>query len=359
MSEYTIYISNPRDKYDRIRVNTDNVNPTIGELLSKIDDPIVGIYANKFDAIKKENPLPNNKTINDLGIKYGDHLNKLWYGVDKSKKLTKAKKNILISKLPLADDLTEKVSETYDTFKDTKGGKRSSKKCNIKKQKKHSKKKCISKKGGKSSSKYSKKRNKTKKCKNKQKGGLFVKIDENHLLNWETPHSLDYDCTPCALNFIGYDREYCDIMCGLYGTTGTRVKDVLDILKHKYPNFNFNLKKLKSMKSIVDKFDDDTITDTDLESYKNILLELFDNIPNNYSIMGQIKFKDAKFGHSVVFGKLNDKPLFYDTQNNLFINDLDDIILHLITRRVISVGVYYGRSKTTTHMLVDDYSLGL
>ena len=35
MSEYTIYISNPRDKYDRIGVNTDNVNPTIGELLSK------------------------------------------------------------------------------------------------------------------------------------------------------------------------------------------------------------------------------------------------------------------------------------------------------------------------------------
>jgi hypothetical protein len=230
---------------------------------------------------------------------------------------------------------------------------------NIKKQKKHSKKKRISKKGGKYSSKSSKKHNKTKKCKNKQKGGLFVKIDENHLLNWETPHSLDYDCTPCALNFIGYDREYCDIMCGLYGTTGTRVKDVLDILKHKYPNFNFNLKKLKSMKSIVDKFDDDTITDTDLEEYKNILLELFNDIPNDYSMMGQIKFKDAKFGHSVVFGKLNDKPLFYDTQNDVFINDLDDIILHLITHRVISVGVYYGRSKTTTHMLVDDYSLGL
>jgi hypothetical protein len=148
-------------------------------------------------------------------------------------------------------------------------------------------------------------------------------------------------------------------MCGLYGTTGTRVKDVLDILKHKYPNFNFDLKKLKSMKSIVDKFDDDTITDTDLEEYKNILLELFNDIPNDYSMMGQIKFKDAKFGHSVVFGKLNDKPLFYDTQNDVFINDLDDIILHLITHRVISVGVYYGRSKTTTHMLVDDYSLGL
>jgi hypothetical protein len=353
MSEYTIY--------DRIRVNTDNVNPTIGELVSEIKDPILGIYANKFDAIKKENPLPNNKTINDLGIKYGDHLNKLWYGIDKSKNLTKSKKRLLTSKLPIADDLNEMISKYHSKIKDTSKGdkhssKRSSKKCNIKKQ---SKKKRISKKGGKSSSKYNKKHNKTKKCKNKQKGGLFVKIDENHLLNWETPHSLDYDCTPCALNFIGYDREYCDVMCGLYGTTGTRVKDVLDILKHKYPNFNFNLKKLKSMKSIVDKFDDDTITDTDLEEYKNILLELFNDIPNNYSMMGQIKFKDAKFGHSVVFGKLNDKPLFYDTQNDVFINDLDDIILHLITHRVISVGVYYGRSKTTTHMLVDDYSLGL
>ena len=207
--------------------------------------------------------------------------------------------------------------------------------------------------------KVAKVRKKVIKLRKKQKGGLFVKIDENHLLNWETPHSLKYDCTPCALNFIGYDREYCDVMCGLYGTTGTHIKDTLDILKDKYPNFNFDLKKLKSMKSIVDKFDNDTITDTDLEEYKKILLELFDNIPNNYSMMGVIYFKDAKFGHTVVFGKLNDKPLFYDTQIDIFINDLDDIILHLITRRVINVGVYYGRSKTTTHMLVDDYSLGL
>lgn len=341
MNEYTIYISNPRASHDRIMVNVDNINPTIGELLSKIDDPIVGIYLNKFDAIKKENPLPENTTINDLGIKYGDHLNKLWYGIDKSKNLTKSKKRLLTSKLPIADDLTEMITKEYNKIKDIgkKGGKRSSKKCNSKKQK----------------------RSKTKKKfnKHKQKGGLFVKIDKNHLLNWETPHSLDYDCTPCALNFIGYDREYCDVMCGLYGTTGTRVKDILYILKHKYPNFNFNLKKLKSMKSIVDKFDDDIITDTDLESYKNILFELFDNIPNNYSMMGQIKFKDAKFVHSVVFGKLNDKPLFYDTQNDVYINNLDDIILHLITRKTTRIGVYYGRSKTTTHMLVDDYSLGL
>lgn len=337
MPEYTIRISNPRAAQDREMITVNNPNPTIGELLSEIKDPILGIYANKFDAIKKENPLPENATINDLGIKYGDHLHKLWYGKDKQKNLTKSKKRLHTSKLPIADDLTEMISKYHSKIKDTKGGKRNSKKSS-------------------KSIKTKKKRSKTKK---KQKGGLFVKIDENHLLNWETPHSLDYDCTPCALNFIGYDREYCDVMCGLYGTTGTRVRDVLDILKHKYPNFNFNLKKLKSMKSIVDKFDDDTITDTDLEEYKNILLELFNDIPNNYSMMGQIKFKDAKFGHSVVFGKLNDKPLFYDTQNDIFINDLDDIILHLITRRVISVGVYYGRSKTTTHMLVDDYSLGL
>ena len=113
MSEYTIYISNPYNKYDRIRVNTDNVNPTIGELVSEIKDPILGIYANKFAAIKKENPLPNNKTINDLGIKYGDHLNKLWYGIDKSKNLTKSKKRLLTSKLPIADDLNEMISKYH------------------------------------------------------------------------------------------------------------------------------------------------------------------------------------------------------------------------------------------------------
>lgn len=281
MPEYTIRNSNPFKPQDRKMITVDNPNPTIGELLSEIKDPI----------------------------------------------------------LPIADDLTEMISKKYSNMYDT------------------------NKKGGKFSSKYSKKYNKTKKkrskTKKKQKGGLFVKIDENHLLNWETPHSLKFDCTPCALNFIGYDREYCDVMCGLYGTTGTRIKDTLDILKHKYPNFNFYFLKLKSMKFIIDKFDDDTITDTDLEYYKNILFELFDNIPNDYSMIGKINFKDARFGHTVVFGKLNDKPLFYDTQNDVFINDLDDIILHLITRRVINVGVYYGRSKTTTHMLVDDYSLGL
>ena len=342
MPEYTIRISNPRAAQDRKIVKLDNLNPTIGELLSEIKEPIIGIYANKFDAINKENPLPENATLNDLGIKYGDHLHKLWYGKDKQKDLTKSKKRLHTSKLPIADDLTEMVSKEYNKLKDTKGGKRSSKKRS-------------------KSIKTKKKSSKTKKKlnKHKQKGGLFIKIDENHLLNWETPHSLDYDCTPCALNFIGYDREYCDVMCGLYGTSGLRIKDTLDILKHKYKNFNFDLKKLKSMKSIVDKFDDDTITDTDLEEYKKILLELFNDIPNNYSMMGVINFKDAKFGHTVVFGKLNDKPLFYDTQNNIFINDLDDIILHLITRRVTNVGVYYGRSKTTTHMLVDDYSLGL
>ena len=340
---YVFYITNPLEypKRKMIRLNDDN--PTIGEILSKMPDN-VSIYGDKFDALRNINPIPQYVRINDLGIRYRDHKDKLWFFFDNDEtkekkqifKTNRAFKKLNLSKLPLADDLTEMISKKYSHMYDT------------------------NKKGGKRSSKYSKKYNKTKKkYKNKQKGGLFVKIDENHLLNWETPHSLKYDCTPCALNFIGYDREYCDVMCGLYGTTGTRIKDTLDILKHKYPNFNFDFKKLKSMKSIVDKFDDDTITDTDLENYKNILLELFDNIPNDYSMMGQINFKDAKFGHSVVFGKLNDKPLFYDTQNDIFINDLDDIILHLITRRVTNVGVYYGRSKTTTHMLVDDYSLGL
>ena len=253
MPEYTIRISNPRAAQDRKIVKVDNLNPTIGELLSEIKEPIIGIYTNKFDAINKENPLP----VNDLGIKYGDHLHKLWYGKDKQKDLTKSKKRLHTSKLPIADDLTEMVSKYHSKIKDTsKGGKRSSKKRSSKKRSKSIKTK-------KKSSKTKKKLNK-----HKQKGGLFIKIDENHLLNWETPHSLDYDCTPCALNFIGYDREYCDVMCGLYGTSGLRIKDTLDILKHKYPNFNFDLKKLKSMKSIVDKFDDDTITDTDLENYK-------------------------------------------------------------------------------------------
>lgn len=93
MPEYTIYISNPRAAQDRKIVKVDNPNPTIGELLSEIKEPIIGIYANKFDAINKENPLPENATLNDLGIKYGDHLHKLWYGINKQKDLTKSKKD--------------------------------------------------------------------------------------------------------------------------------------------------------------------------------------------------------------------------------------------------------------------------
>ena len=99
MPEYTIYVSNPFKPQDREMVTFDNPNPTIGELLSKIKDPILGIYANKFDAIKKENPLPENVTMNDLGIKYGDHLHKLWYGKDKQKNLTKSKKKITYFKI--------------------------------------------------------------------------------------------------------------------------------------------------------------------------------------------------------------------------------------------------------------------
>lgn len=320
-----------------IRLN--NINPTIGEILSKMLDN-VSIYSDKIDALRNINPIPQYVRINNLGIHYKDHKDKLWFFFDNDEtkekkhiiKTNRALKRLYLSQLPIEDDLTEMITSVYSNMYDT------------------------NKKGGKSKRSKSKNKSKTKK---KQKGGLIVKIDEDHLKNWETPHVFKNDCTPCALNFIGYDREYCDIMCGLHGNSGTSKNDVLLTLKYKYPNYIFDLKKLKSMKSIVDKFDDDTITDRDLENYKNILLELFDSIPNGYSMLDVINFKDAKFSHSVVFGKLNDKPLLYDAQKEIFINDIDDIVLHLLTRRVTNVGVYYGRNKNSGDFLIDNYSLGL
>ena len=75
---YVFYITNPLEypKRKMIRLNDDN--PTIGEILSKMPDN-VSIYSDKFDALRNINPIPQYVRINDLGIRYEDHKDKLWF----------------------------------------------------------------------------------------------------------------------------------------------------------------------------------------------------------------------------------------------------------------------------------------
>ena len=88
---YVFYITNPLEYPKRKMIRLNNDNPSIGELLSKMPDN-VSIYSDKFNALQNINPISEYVRINDLGIHYKDHKDKLWFYFDndetKEKKLT-------------------------------------------------------------------------------------------------------------------------------------------------------------------------------------------------------------------------------------------------------------------------------
>ena len=72
-------ITNPFGYNDHISLFFENNNPTIQEIINKSSLKDINLYSNRFHAIKKINPLPNDKTLKELNISIKDTRNQLWY----------------------------------------------------------------------------------------------------------------------------------------------------------------------------------------------------------------------------------------------------------------------------------------
>ena len=70
-------ISNPFGYNNHITIYDDN--PTIQDLIDKSGIKDIQIYDIRINAIKRMNPLPNDKTLPELNISSKDTRNKLWY----------------------------------------------------------------------------------------------------------------------------------------------------------------------------------------------------------------------------------------------------------------------------------------
>ena len=70
-------ISNPFGCNSHITIYADN--PTIQDLIDKSGIRDIQIYDIRINAIKRINPLPNDKTLPELNISSKDTRNKLWY----------------------------------------------------------------------------------------------------------------------------------------------------------------------------------------------------------------------------------------------------------------------------------------
>ena len=73
-------ITNPYGYNDHINLYFfENNNPTIQDVLNKSSLKDINLYSNRFHAIKKINPLPNEETLSELNISIKDTRNQLWY----------------------------------------------------------------------------------------------------------------------------------------------------------------------------------------------------------------------------------------------------------------------------------------
>ena len=223
------------------------------------------------------------------------------------------------------------------------------------KKSKISKSKINYKKNKKSKINYKKnKKSKMKRKKNKStKAGLMVRINEDHLKTCREAgvvgvNHMDRsgDCVPCALNFIGFDLETCDLLSRLSGE-GMPSKECLKLLENKYPQLDFSILSAGNI-------------EIKNESYEKILNELFSKIiENNYAILTILSFEDKSFSHMVIMGKENDIPFFFDTQEDKIIHNIPDIAQYLLELKVTNIRIILGKDKATGEIYKDDYSLGL
>ena len=73
-------ITNPFGYNDHISLYFfENNNPTIQEIINKSSLQNINLYSDRLQSIKKMNPLPNDKTLNELNISIKDTRNQLWY----------------------------------------------------------------------------------------------------------------------------------------------------------------------------------------------------------------------------------------------------------------------------------------
>lgn len=222
----------------------------------------------------------------------------------------------------------------------------------------HSKKKSRRRSRKKSIKRSRKKSIKTKVSK-KQSGGFFKELDFDYVKNWKNIHKQRMDCCPCVFNLLGLDLDESNFMVGFYGGTGMKNDEIIMNFSEKFPNYSFSFVRSTNNMNIslnnIRILTGNTYTGDDkyslynrfFEEYQNELNTFLSVIPNNHGIVGIIYFKGAKYSHCVVFARMANKLVLYDSQVKNSIIGSEDITSHLIKNNIIGIEYLMGIGKAT------------
>ena len=198
--------------------------------------------------------------------------------------------------------------------------------------------------------------------KKKQHGGFYKGLDLEYITNWENIHKKRLDCCPCVFNLLGLDLDESNFMVGLYGDTGMKKEEIINYFSEKYPNYSFSFIKSsetlnRTIHKIPELWNNRSLRKTVKKSKHNSLVKgyqrevkrFLNDIPNFHGVVGMVYFKGKLYSHCVVFAKIYNKLVIYDSQFKNSIIGLEDITSHLIKQEVIGLEYLMGIGKSSKY----------
>jgi len=196
----------------------------------------------------------------------------------------------------------------------------------------------------------------------KQCGGFYKELDLEYVRNWKNIHKQRMDCCPCVFNLLGLDLDESNFMIGLYGGTGMKNEEIIKHFSDKYPNYSFSFIKSSEIMNITihkihalmdnrsigrsEKMDKYTLF---FETYQRGVERFLNDIPNNHGVVGIIYFKGKLYSHCVVFAKISNELVIYDSQVKNSIIGSEDITSYLINKEVIGLEYLMGIGKSSKY----------
>lgn len=207
--------------------------------------------------------------------------------------------------------------------------------------------------------KRNKKRTKKRNIKNKrQNGGFYKELDLEYIRNWENIHRKMKDCCPCVFNFLGLDLEESNYLIEIYGDTGMYADEIIETISDKFPNYSFSF--IKSSESLtltmnnIEKLMSDKTIDTSekmdlyihyFEMYQKEIEKYLNDIPNKHGVVGIIKSNE--FIHCVVFARVSNQLVIFDSQVKKSITGSENITSHFISRGIYGLEYLMGIGKSS------------
>ena len=193
----------------------------------------------------------------------------------------------------------------------------------------------------------------------RQSGGFLKELDHDYVRNWRNIHKQRMDCCPCVFNLLGLNLYESNFMVGFYGGTGMKNDEIIMIFSEKFPNYSFSFVRSSDNMNIslnnIKKLKDGTYVGDDkyilysrfFKDYQMDLDGFLSFIPNDHGIVGIIYFEGKKYSHCVVFARMGNELVLYDSQVKNSIVGVEDITSHLIKNNVIGIEYLMGIGKAT------------